>query len=399
MSEGSSGERATEAPTAVDGASAETPVTEVTESEPPAAPATPQFVLEGQPIPISDDEVAAMVRFVAEEAGRDWIRPPVIVGDDEATFSEELQPDAEELADAQEDFDTGVRFLQAVGLTTKTPTEVFDAFLAVITSTEGVLGFYDPETDKLHVPVDAVSLDTFRATLVHELVHALDGQYVDLAAILEAQGDADGVEVSPTTSIIEGRASSIENEWRDQNNIPLEEPEQSDVVDAVPPAILLDISLPYLFGPIFIDSQGGAAETWDLLESPPESSEQIMFPERYPDDQPVTVPFPEADGELIDASEFGAAEILTWLVGESLEPDPLALFSAINAADGFGGGAAVLWGDESTSCYRVAMVADTPSDLTEIEDAFAAWADDGDDRTVENDGDQVVVTGCAPYLS
>jgi len=358
-----------------------------------------QFVVQGE-LPLSTDEVNGLISFIEEETGRAFLRPPVIVAQSSEAFFSGLQDD---MGDFQADAEVSVRTLQALGLTAKGVSEVTQAFQDLLLSPEGILGYYDPAPDELYVPVDAGGDDAFRSLLVHELTHALDGQYTDLNVleVLVDQGDETGnyEPVIALQAVAEGRASAVQNRWMAENGVVQPVPDDLGAIEDVPPAMILSLSIPYAFGEQFIESNGGPAATWDFLEKPPASSEVFMTGFGDASDEPIIdVPTPAADGPVLHEAVYGAADIFVWLLGESLEPDPELIFPTIIAIDGWAGGRAVLWGDNNQSCVRVAIAADSETDLIEIQNATGLWAADNADRTVELDNDLVVVTGCAPYM-
>lgn len=358
-----------------------------------------KFVVQGE-LPLSTDEVNGLISFIEDETGRAFLRPPVIVAQSSEAFFGGLQDD---MSDFQADAEISVRTLQALGLTNKGVGEVTQAFQDLLLSPEGILGYYDPVPDELYVPVDAGGNNAFRSLLVHELTHALDGQYTDLNVLdaLVDQGHETGnyEPVIALQAIAEGRASAVQNRWIAENGVMQELPEDLGVAEDVPPALLLSLSIPYAFGEQFIESNGGPAATWGFLEEPPASSEIFMIAFGDVSSQPIIdVATPRADGPILDEAVYGAADIFVWLLGESLEPDPELIFPTIIAIDGWAGGRAVLWGDDNQSCVRIAIAGDSEIDLTEIQDAIGLWAVDNADRTVELDNDLVVATGCAPYM-
>ena len=357
-----------------------------------------RFVLEGE-LPLTTAEVNELIAFVEDDTGRPFLRPPVIVAQSNEEFLEVLSEDLDEFdADAE----VSIRTLQALGLTDRGVEEVAASFRNLLLSPEGILGYYDADVDHLVVPVGVEADDSFRALLVHELTHALDGQYADLTVldglldIAEETGDYEPIITLRT--VVEGRASSVETRWRSANDAPQEVPEDLGAAAAVPPALLLDLSLPYAFGEQFIELNGGASETWAAIENPPPSSEAFMVPGTPPTEAIVQVETPAAEGPILQEAVYGASDIFVWLLGESLEPDTSLIFPTFTAIDGWAGGRAVLWGDDSESCIRIAIAADTEADLGEFQQAIAPWADASADRSVVIEGGLVVATGCAPYL-
>jgi hypothetical protein len=76
---------------------------------------------------------------------------------------------------------------------------------------EQVVGFYDPATDTLFV-VDGVSPDLVDGVLVHEMVHALQDQYVDLDSLVRATRDANDAGMA-VQAALEGHATYVMVEW------------------------------------------------------------------------------------------------------------------------------------------------------------------------------------------
>ena len=58
--------------------------------------------------------------------------------------------------------------------------------------TEQVIGYYDPETDRLYV-IEGVDRELLRPVLVHELVHALQDQHVNLDSLIASDAGVDEV--------------------------------------------------------------------------------------------------------------------------------------------------------------------------------------------------------------
>jgi len=339
-----------------------------------------------------------LISFIEQEAGRPFIDRPIIVAQTTDEFVAGL---AESLEDLEEDADKTVRFLQAIGLTDKGVSAVTTSIKELLVSPQGILGHYDPDTAELYVPIDALGGNDFRALLVHELTHSLDGQYRDLTILedLIDQGDESGDYelVAALQAVVEGRATWIENRWRRENNAPQTVPDLEGPILEIPPAIALDLSVPYAFGELYIDSEGGAQNTWDLLQEPPPSSESFIALGSA-EEEIVDVPTPPADGPILDETTMGARDLLVWMLGDSLDPDPAKLLPTLLAVDGWAGGRSVLWGDETESCLRVSFVADSDRDLDEIAEVLEIWVAESPGRTLDNDGTTVTATGCAPYV-
>src|SRR3954468_5251353 len=68
---------------------------------------------------------------------------------------------------------------------------------------EQIVGFYDPHTKVLYV-VDGAPQDMASMTITHELVHALQDQYISLDSIQKTRNDND--RLSAAQSVFEGQA-------------------------------------------------------------------------------------------------------------------------------------------------------------------------------------------------
>ena len=364
-----------------------------------AADDEPNYVVQGQ-LPLEVAEVNELIAFVESETGRLFLRPPTIVAQSTEVFFANLE---EDLAEFDETADITVRTMQALGLTSLGVDEVNNAIQALLASPSGVAGYYDPDVDELYVPIDAQAEDEFRSLLVHELTHALDDQYVDLGAldVLSDEAEITGnfEPVVALQAVGEGRATAVQNRWMRANGVSAPEGTEADLLalETVPPAFVLGLSLPYAFGEQFIEGQGGPANTWDLLDNPPASSEEFLVPGATGEAVTDVAP-PPADGPVLDDIVFGASDLFTWLLGESLDPDPSLIFPTFAAIDGWAGGRSVLWGDDTESCVRIALVADSKADLDEIQGAIELWAERGNDRSVTVEDDQITATSCAPYV-
>jgi hypothetical protein len=168
---------------------------------------------------------------------------------------------------------------------------------------ENVLGYFDPRNDTIKLVADSgqPKLRDER-TLGHELVHAMQDQYHNLSAITGETRD----ENNGQSALIEGEARTVglayESRCGDGWNC-LSAPGDSPSLSDIHVGIYLLNFFPYSDGPGLISElreQGG----WDAVDAafadPPESAEQVIYPEKYTDprDSPATVSLADtaADG-------------------------------------------------------------------------------------------------------
>lgn len=340
-----------------------------------------------------EEVVAELSDFVERRRGLEFERPVDVELLDDREFERRLldEFEAQDEADVR---DTAAE-LRALGL-----LDAGDDLVAQVKGflSAGVVGSYNQETDELIVR--GTELTPYaRQTLAHELTHALDDQHFELfRPDLEEANDESGFGFS---ALVEGNATTVGNAYRD--SLGQDEQDQLDREEAAIGAdtdfgqfsqILLALfSAPYELGPPLIDAlvaDGGQRAIDAAFADPPVSSEQVLDPRRYLDDEgPVTVAEPPADGESFDQGTFGQLLLLLLLSDGGVATD-----TAQQAAIGWGGDRYVAWREGARACLRVAFVGDTPTDTDELERGLAAWADGRDDAAVRRDGDRAVLTSC-----
>jgi hypothetical protein len=188
--------------------------------------------------------------------------------------------------------------------------------------TEQVAGYYDPDSATLF-GVEGVDPSQLRLVLAHEMVHALQGQYLPLDSILHTTANND--RLTAAQAVLEGQATlasidvlasgqniSGNPEFWDLYREQVREQQTSMPVFAKAPLIVREaLIFPYLAGAEFMHWW----ETSRLKDSVPYgprmpvSTEQILFPARYArGDVPVALEFP-ADTGLIYEDVLGEGEI------------------------------------------------------------------------------------------
>jgi hypothetical protein len=156
---------------------------------------------------------------------------------------------------------------------------------------EQIAGYYDPRTKALYI-VEGADDQILATTVAHELVHALQDQYVNLDSIMRAGGDDD--RLSAAQAVIEGQATfdhlrivsggeipAIPGGWQGVRDIIRQERGRWPAFAAAPLVVQEMLVFPYLTGFEFVratrDANGRAA---DLFADIPTSTEQIMHPAR-----------------------------------------------------------------------------------------------------------------------
>ncbi len=216
--------------------------------------------------------------------------------------------------------------------------------------TEQVAGFYDPDSTALFV-MDDQPAATLEGLLVHELVHAVQDQSVDLAALTDPERGND--RATAAQAAIEGHATLVMLEFLteqmqggpvDLGEIPdfaatlrpaLEGMRAQFPALASAPAVIQEALLfPYLEGAGFVQSLWADGErNAPFGEFMPESTEQVVTRDRG--DAPVDFEVEIDGGRVISTDNLGRLEmgvLLDTHLGEGSD----------SLADGWGGDRYVL---------------------------------------------------------
>ncbi len=189
--------------------------------------------------------------------------------------------------------------------------------------TEQVVGYYEPDSTMLFV-VPTADYTILKTVVAHELVHALQHQYLDLDSIMRQTGDND--RLTAAQSILEGQAtlSGLQVMVPDQNLFAMPEfwetyrdqfrKQQAEmpVFTKAPRLLRESIIFPYLAGADFIRWWRGSELRDTLPYGPrmPVSTEQILNPHRYGrGDQPITLRFAEEESGILYEDVLGEFEM------------------------------------------------------------------------------------------
>jgi len=219
--------------------------------------------------------------------------------------------------------------------------------------TEQVAGFYDLEAGTMYLVSGGELGPLEKITFVHEYVHAIQDQAFDLGAQVEAV-EEDGDRSTALTALAEGDASlamaQFVVDYPDVvsaadllgQSVGIDTPR----LDAAPEIVRQMLLFPYEAGTRFVMQaylRTGWAAVDELWADPPQSTEQILHPERYPDDAPALVTLPRLEGTLGPGWRLAGEDTL----GEFLLRQHLALFLDEDAADE----AAAGWGGDHYLLY------------------------------------------------
>ncbi|HXI46034.1 MAG TPA: hypothetical protein VNH13_07010 [Candidatus Acidoferrales bacterium] len=245
-----------------------------------------------------------------------------------------------------------------------------------------VAGYYSPDRDQLFVVSRSGAIGaTQRVTYAHEFTHQLQDQNFDLSKLgLDAtdQGDRSLARLS----LVEGDAVATQTAWMSTNLTPQDiaavfaDASDPAAVAALEhaPAILRTTSLsPYTDGFAFVGTlkgRGGEAAVNAAFADPPDSTEQILHPEKYlTRERPIAVTLPAhletslgAGWSATAQDTLGELVLREWLVEGGVQTT-----TAATAAAGWGGDRLeLLTGPNGDLALGLVTTWDTAADAAEF---------------------------------
>lgn len=184
---------------------------------------------------------------------------------------------------------------------------------------EQIVGFYEPDSSMLFVVANSDE-QILRLTISHELVHALQHQYLPLDSIMRQTGDND--RLTAAQSVLEGQAVLVQLQVMvpDQNLFAMPEfwetyreqfrgmQAKMPIFNKAPRILRESLIFPYLAGADFLRWWQGSELRDTIPYGPrmPVSTEQILHPYRYGrGDQPVTLRFQTEEPNVLYEDVMG----------------------------------------------------------------------------------------------
>ena len=207
--------------------------------------------------------------------------------------------------------------------------------------TEQVAGYYDPDSNALYIPAD---IEPFQLRIVvsHELVHALQDQYVRLDSIISQRHAND--RRSAAQAILEGQATVAQIPvlmpeqkpdtlplgwfWKQRSAMASQQTQMKQFAHA-PLWIREGLIFPYLGGADFIVWFRHKYFGRSVLAAMPKSTEQILHPERYAaHDEPTELTFASGEADTVqwedNLGEYETRLLFQQLLGNEGEATTLA---------------------------------------------------------------------------
>jgi hypothetical protein len=273
---------------------------------------------------------------------------------------------------------------------------------------DSVIGFYSPGRGEIVIVSDSETPTIDRATLAHELVHALQDQHFGLGTAADTQDAQLAVD-----GIIEGDANFVEAVYEDRCESDwscLARPERAGGGGG-PDGVFITIFAPYAEGPALIEALRARGDGWervnDAYDAFPESTEQVIHPERYPAEDPLAVRVRDRTRNgwerfslEQDTDTVGEASIyaMLWANGIVNESGRSPYEYAFPASEGWGGDTVVPYRKPVEGGERYGYVWrsrwDTAADAREFHEGYLAVLEFHDAREVR---ENVYVIPDGPY--
>jgi hypothetical protein len=187
---------------------------------------------------------------------------------------------------------------------------------------EQIIGYYYPKTKVLYV-VDGAPKDYVGFTIMHELVHALQDQYINLDSLEKLTHDSD--RQSAMQTVIEGQATfeqavlmsggegalsgQLPGGWQQIQDMIRQASTTQPVFASAPVVVQEALLFPYVNGADFVRRYRQRNKGPMRYDSLPQSTEQILHDDAYftKKDPPVEVVLPPVPGQIYqnNLGEFG----------------------------------------------------------------------------------------------
>jgi hypothetical protein len=260
---------------------------------------------------------------------------------------------------------------------------------------EQIAGFYDPEAKQMYIVQGQSFGGMERMTYSHEYTHALQDQHYDIRNGLRYNNSACKEESERCTAVqalIEGDASLAEQAWMIRFATQQDRQDLSDfsknnslpVFESAPPFMKDDLLFPYVQGLEFVQSlydQNGWESVNAAFANPPVSGEQILHPEKYPQETPAAVQIPDLKSVLGDGwTEIDRGTLGEWytylMLADGITPSfRLPQRTAQQAAKGWGGDAYISFEKDGSMLLVLETTWDSAAEASEFSKAFQTYAD------------------------
>ncbi|RNL60580.1 hypothetical protein EFK50_19890 [Nocardioides marmoriginsengisoli] len=360
-----------------------------------------------------DSRIAPYVKIVEKERRLTFKHPVEVRFLDAAAFEKTVKSEDKDLDKKERrEIDEVTSLFRAFGLIDG-DVDLFEAFNDAYGS--GTLAYYSFDDQRITVKGKELSL-AVRATLVHELTHALQDQRFDIGNRMDRLSK-ETESGKPTTAydaleaIVEGDAERTADLYRktlsaaDQKALAkAEEEDQGDAqkgLEKVPGVVVSLISAPYALGQALTEAvaEEDKDDVDDLFRDPPTNDSVLVDPMAAAtgdtDIADVAVPGLEDGEKKFDSGQIGA--LTTYLMLAQRIP----VLDALAATDGWDGDAFVAFTRDDVKCARVSYATKDDAATGRLLAALRTWiaAVPGSKAEATRDGDRIVFESCDPGTS
>ena len=321
------------------------------------------------------DEVRPLIPKIEEAAGLPFISPPRL----ELRSRDQVREYLEERFREEQvalDQEGQIAAYKAFGLF---PDSMDVQRLMLDLLTEQIVGFYDPATKVLYMVEGAPERE--RGTIIgHELVHALQDQYVNLDSLRRVTTDND--QATALQALLEGEAvyeqmqamlgtgdiaARLPGGWQRVRQSVRENSTNMPLFSAAPLVLQETLLFPYLSGAEFVRRLKLTDSTPILRRPFPVSTEQVLLEDAYDSmDMPTGVELPDVnEGRVVYQNDLGEFETRLLLFQWSRDQN-----AAIRGAAGWDGDRYMLFETPRGPGIAWFTVWDTPVDAAEFFDVM-----------------------------
>lgn len=332
-----------------------------------------------------DPRVAKLADYVERHAEFEFDHPVRSRFLPDKEFEKLVTDDEEDLTDDDRDYyEATGQLLRSLGLA---DGEV-DLFADQNTlNAGGILAYYSPKDREIVIRMNADDVvdgelsPALRATVVHELTHALQDQQFGLVRMRQRAEDSGHDEA--LTALIEGHALAIESKYTSDNFSEEEQAQYDEVMEGsddpamkeVPEILSAQQFSPYVFGPTFVEAlerEGRKALLDAFMKKQPKSLEQTILPSKYfGNDEPEEIEEPKGPkgSKMTVWGQISQLDLFFLLVRTWGAPEALRL------SDLWGNGAYAGFdvGDDDF-CAVLNLRGETDEATEELREAFSEWA-------------------------
>lgn len=251
-----------------------------------------------------------------------------------------------------------------------------------------IAGYYEPEDGTMYL-LDDLDDDLARETLAHELVHALQDQSFPLDPFIQyVPGDSD--RIAAAHGVIEGDATSAMLEVSLGSAFMVSEAALRKMISlsmamspgssSAPSVLTSSLSAPYIDGFAFVQArrkQGGWPAVDDAFRRMPETTEQLLHPEKYDRREPALPVAAPPVGALGAGFEPAYDDTLGEQGLRITLEEWVPHVTAVQAAAGWGGDRYVIAmkgkpGERREVAFAWHIKMDTPAERAELDAALGA---------------------------